>query len=153
LTVSRRGPLPIRSRCCRPCSNTTHRQPISKRFTEALRDWVASGVVAGLFRSPPLPHFRAYCLMAVARRRKVRPVVNLSSPKGASFNDNVEKEEVIKVRMSSAAQVGQSIRAAGQGARLTKLDMKDAYKLVPARPSDFRLHGFEWQGRFFVDTH
>jgi hypothetical protein len=56
------------------------------------------------------------------------------------------------VRMSSAAQVGQSIRAAGQGARLTKLDMKDAYKLVPAKRADFRLQGFEWQGRYFVDT-
>jgi hypothetical protein len=122
------------------------------KFTEALRDWVAGGVVAGPFRSPPLPHFRVNCLMAVARKGKVRPVVNLSSPKGASFNDNVDKDEVMKVRMSSAAQVGQSIRAAGQGARLTKLDMKDAYKLVPAKTADFRLHGFEWQGRFFVDT-
>jgi hypothetical protein len=122
------------------------------KFTEALRDWVAAGVVAGPFRSPPLPQFRANCLMAVARKEKVRPVVNLSSPKGASFNDNVDELAVMKVRMSSAAQVGQSIRAAGRGARLTKLDMKDAYKLVPAKPEDYRLHGFEWQGRFFVDT-
>jgi hypothetical protein len=32
--------------------------------------------------------------------------------------------------MLSAAQVGQSIRIAGRGARLTKLDMKDAYKHI-----------------------
>jgi hypothetical protein len=122
------------------------------KFTEALRDWVAAGVMAGPFRSPPLPQFRANCIMAVARKGKVRPVVNLSSPKGASFNDNVEELAVMKVRMSSSAQVGQSIRAAGRGARLTKLDMKDAYKLVPAKPEDYCLHGFEWQGRFFIDT-
>jgi hypothetical protein len=54
--------------------------------------------------------------------------------------------------MSSAAQVGQSIQAAGTGARLTKLDMKDAYKLVLAKPQDYRLQGFEWQGQYFVDT-
>jgi hypothetical protein len=54
------------------------------KFTDTLRDWVAAGVVAGPFRTPPLPQFRANCLMAVARKGKVRPVVNLSSPKGSS---------------------------------------------------------------------
>jgi hypothetical protein len=122
------------------------------KFTDAMRDWVAAGVVAGPFKSPPLPGFRANCLMAVARKSKVRPVVNLSSPKGTSFNDNIEPLSVMKVTMSSAAQFGQSVLAAGRGARMSKLDMKDAYKLVPARVEDFRLQGMEWQGRYFVDT-
>jgi hypothetical protein len=84
------------------------------------------------FRSPPLPQFKASCLMVVARKGKVRLVVNLSSPISSRFKDNVEKLDMMKVRMSSAAQVGQSIHNASCGARLTKLDMKDAYKLVPA---------------------
>jgi hypothetical protein len=54
--------------------------------------------------------------------------------------------------MSSAAQFGQSVLAAGRGARMTKLDMKDAYKLVPAKIKDFKLQGVEWQGRYFIDT-
>jgi hypothetical protein len=122
------------------------------KFTDALRDWVASDVVAGPFRSPPLPNFRSNCLMAVVRKTKVRPVVNLSAPKKKSFNDNVDKMSVMKVKMSSAAQFGQSILAAGRGAKITKMDMKDAYKLVPAKVEDYKLQGFEWQGRFFVDT-
>jgi hypothetical protein len=122
------------------------------KFTDTMREWVAAGVVAGPFTSPPLPGFRANCLMAVARKNKVRPVVNLSSPKGASFNDNIEPLSVMKVTMSSAAQFGQSVLAAGHGARMSKLDMKDAYKLVPAKVEDFRLQGMEWQGRYFVDT-
>jgi hypothetical protein len=112
-----------------------------------VNDWVA-----GLFKSPPLPDFPANCIMSVARKSKVRPVVNLSSPKGTSFNDNINKLAVMKVRMSSAAQFGQSVRAIGQGARITKLDMKDAYKLVPAKTADYRLQGFERQGHLFVDT-
>jgi hypothetical protein len=59
------------------------------KLTEAVKVWVAGGIVAGPFKSPPLPDFRANCIMAVARKSKVRPVVNLSSPKGASFNDNI----------------------------------------------------------------
>jgi hypothetical protein len=122
------------------------------KFTEALSGWVSDGVVAGPFKSPPVSEFRANCLMAVVRKEKVRPVVNLSSPKNKSFNSNVDKPAVTKVRMASAAQVGQSILAAGKGSRLTKMDMKDAYKLVPARVEDFRLQGFEWLGRLFIDT-
>jgi hypothetical protein len=99
-----------------------------------------------------MPGFQANCLMAVARKNKVRPVVNLSSPEGSSFNDNIEEELVMKVTMPSAAQFGQSVLAAGPGARMTKLDMKDAYKLVPAKVRDFRLQGIEWQGRLFIDT-
>jgi hypothetical protein len=84
--------------------------------------------------------------MAVARKNKIRPVVNLSSPEGSSFNYNVEEELVMKVTMSSAAQFRQSVLVAGRGARMTKLDIKDAYKLVPAKVKDFRLPGIEWQG-------
>jgi hypothetical protein len=114
-----------------------------------LREWVAAGVVASPFTSPPLPGFQANCLMENARKNKVRPVVNLSSPKGASFNNNIEQTGVMKVTMSSAPQFGQSMLAAGPGA---KLDMKDAYKQVPAKVKAFRLQGMEWQGRHFVDT-
>jgi hypothetical protein len=59
--------------------------------------------VLGFYRivkTPPLPEFRAYCLMAEARKNKVHPLVNLSSPKGGSFNDNIEPSEVMKVTMS-----------------------------------------------------
>jgi hypothetical protein len=90
--------------------------------------------------------------MAVACKNKVRPVVNLYSLEGSSFNDNVEEEQVMMVTMSSAALFGQSVLAAGPGARMTKLVMKDAYKLVPAKVRDFRLQGIEWQGQLFVDT-
>jgi hypothetical protein len=108
------------------------------KFTEAISEWVTARVIAGPFKEPPLADFTANCLMAVAKKNKVRPVVNLSSPKGASFNDNKDEAAVMKVTMSSTAQFGQSILAAGPGARMSKLDMKDAYKLVPAKTSDFR---------------
>jgi hypothetical protein len=54
--------------------------------------------------------------MAVDRKSKVWLVVNLSSPKGTSFNVNIEPTEVMKVTMSLAAQFGQSVIATGPGA-------------------------------------
>ena len=40
----------------------------------------------------------------------------------------------------------------GVGARIWKYDLRDAYKNVPAQPADFRLQGFRWLGKFFVET-
>ena len=35
---------------------------------------------------------------------------------------------------------------------MSKMDMKDAYKLIPAKPEDYRPQGFYWQGSYFVET-
>ena len=34
----------------------------------------------------------------------------------------------------------------------SKFDMRDAYKLVPAKPKDYKLQGFNWLDRYFVET-
>ena len=111
------------------------------------------GFVAGPFLSPPLPEFRANTIMAIEQKEKVRPVLNMSCPDGNSFNDNVDEHAVPKaVRMSSARQFRQAVLRAGKGALMSKLDMKDAYKNVPAKVEDFRLQGMQWLGAYFVDT-
>jgi len=121
-------------------------------FTKTLKKWILDEFVAGPFNSPPVDNFRTNSLMAVEQGQKVRPILNMSFPKDDSFNDNVVAEDLRKIRMSSAKQFGQSVRAAGKSAIMTKMDMKDAYKTIPARPEDYRLQGFKWGGAFFVET-
>ena len=121
-------------------------------FTETLENWIKEGFVAGPFLSPPLRDFRANSLMAIEQKDKVRPVLNLSYPKGASYNDNLDEDVIPKVKMASAKQFGQAILKAGQSAVMSKMDMKDAYKHVPAKVEDYRLQGMQWLGAFFVDT-
>ena len=121
-------------------------------FTQVLHDWLEEGFVAGPFMSPPLSEFRANSLMAVEQKGKVRPILNMSYPVGDSFNDNIDQISVPKVRMSSAKQFGQAILQAGKGALMSKMDMRDAYKHVPAKVEDLRLQGFQWLGAFFVET-
>ena len=121
-------------------------------FTETLENWIQEGFVAGPFLSPPLPEFRANSLMAIEQKDKVRPVLNMSYPEGSSFNDNLDVDVLPKVKMSSARQFGQSVLRAGKGALMSKMDMRDAYKHVPAKVEDFRLQGMQWLGAYFVDT-
>jgi hypothetical protein len=121
-------------------------------FTTTLQEWIEKGFVAGPFFTPPVLNFRANVLMAEEQKDKVRPILNLSSPKGTSFNCNVDKLRIPKTYQSSARLFGQSLMKVGPGAIMSKMDMRDAFKLVPARIRDLRLQGFQWMGAYFIDT-
>jgi len=108
--------------------------------------------VKGPFLAAPFKGFRANTLMAVNRGGKVRPVINMSGPSGGSFNDNMLKYKLEKVRMSTAKEFSFEVLEAGRGALMSKFDLKDAFKLIPARRDDWRLQGFKWLGCFFVET-
>ena len=46
----------------------------------------------------------------------------------------------------------QAAQALGQGALLVKVDVKEAYRLVPVHPDDRKLLAVEWKGERFLDT-
>jgi hypothetical protein len=89
--------------------------------------------------------------MAVVRKGAVRPIINLSAPKGASFNENVDTNRLEKVRMATAQSFGYAVRKCGSNAKMSKFDKKDAYKLIPAKKEDWNKQGFSWLGRHFIE--
>jgi hypothetical protein len=121
-------------------------------LTDKIASWIESGFVVGPFKVPPMAGFRANPLLAVARNNAIRPIVNLSEPKGHSFNDNVDQSKIEKVKMATAKSFSYNVRKAGVGASMSKFDLKDAYKIVPVKKEDWRLQGFKWLGRFFIET-
>ena len=54
--------------------------------------------------------------------------------------------------MGTLKQFSHALREAGEGAIFSKFYIKDAYKLVPAKTEDYRLQGFCWLGKYFVET-
>jgi hypothetical protein len=54
--------------------------------------------------------------------------------------------------MSTARDFSFSILEAGYGAKMLKHDLCNAYKIIPSHPSAWRLHGFSWLSKFFVDS-
>jgi hypothetical protein len=119
--------------------------------TDTIADWVKSDFVAGPFSSPPFKNFRSNCLVAIEQPNKVRPVLDISLPKGHSFNDNVSKHLVEKTKMATAHNFAYSLREAGLGAVMSKFDAKDAYKMIPAPIQDYPSQGFCWLGRYFFE--
>jgi hypothetical protein len=120
-------------------------------LTDKIATWIDTGFVAGPFRTAPVPGFRANPLIAVARKGTVRPIINMSAPKGASFNENVIENQLEKVRMATAQSFGYAIRKCNQNAKMSKFDKKDAYKLIPTRKEDWNKQGFSWLGMNFVE--
>lgn len=39
------------------------------------------------------------------------------------------------------------VQALGKGTRLVKMDLKDAYRIVPVHPDDYHLPGILWYGQ------
>ncbi len=133
------------------CNNDSSAYDNGEMLTDTLAYWVSAGFLAGPFKYPPLPKFRVNPLKVVVRNGKVRPVLNVSSPIGRSFNDNICSLAMEKVVMSSPKKFSYSLLEAGKDALLSKSDKCDAYKNIPCNIPDLRLQGLEWGGRYFVE--
>jgi hypothetical protein len=134
------------------CKNAKSAIEHGEMMTNTIASWVKKGVVEGPFAKTPLEYFRANPLMAVAQKDKVRPILNLSSPKNQSFNDAVKETAIAKLEMSSAKIFGEEIFRHGLGAVFAKYNIKDAYKLILGNPDQWQCYGFRWLGRYFYDT-
>ena len=121
-------------------------------ITDTVASWGKKNFTAGPFDFPPTENFRVNGLQAIDQGEKIRPVLNVSLPVNESFNDNVNIFSLEKVYMSNAKKFGYSVCDAGKDSKMSKYDLVDAYKNVPAPIFDLRLQGFSWLGKFFVET-
>ncbi len=112
--------------------NTASVNQFGNEFTDTLAHWINKGFVSGPFPSLPTVPYRSNSMMAVEQKQKVRIVMNLSAPKGTSFNDAIDDLQLEKICMSSARKFGYSVLDCGVGAKMWKYDMVDAYKNIPA---------------------
>ena len=71
--------------------NTPSVQEHGEEFTDTLAWWLKKGYVAGPFGAPPLPGFRTNAMMAVVQKNKTRIIMDLSAPKGSSYNDAIHE--------------------------------------------------------------
>ena len=76
--------------------------------------------------------------------------MNLSAPEGGSVNDGIAKE-LCSLSYISVDMVADRVLTLGQGAFITKMDVKQAYRMVPVHPHDRPLLGMRWEGKVFVD--
>ena len=119
--------------------------------TDAIRKEIARGHTAGPFATPPFPINHISPLGAVPKPDgTIRLIMDLSQPRGLSINEFISKEE-FPCKYTPFDEATRLVRQSGNGAFLTKIDIKHAYRLLPVRPEDWPLLVYFWDGHYCVD--
>ena len=79
-----------------------------------------------------------------------RVIVHLSAPRNFSVNDGIS-EELCSLSYASLDDAVDLIRRLGPGTQLVKMDLKEAYRIVPVHPDDQHLLGISWNGQVYID--
>lgn len=74
--------------------------------------------------------------------------MDLSQPNGGSVNDGISPS-MCSLRYSS---VDEAVDIRSHDTQLVKLDIKDAYRLIPVHPDDYHLLGISWRGETYIDA-
>ena len=82
---------------------------------------------------------------------KWRLIVDLLSPRGGSVNDAIAVDRC-HMHYTSVLEAATAIRHLGKGSLLAKVDLHQAYRMVPVHADDHPLLGIQWQDNTFVDT-
>ena len=116
-----------------------------------LQEKCASGETAGPFSSCPFTSMHISGLGVVPKHNgKLRVIHDLSSPVGFSVNDGISRDE-FSPSYASIDMAVSAIMSRGTGSYLTKIDIRNAFRLCPVRPADWARLGIEWQGQYYYD--
>lgn len=129
------------------------RRPSTLPLINKLSEEVKKGRIIGPFSKKPLPQLFISPLYVIPKPHsdKCRMIFNLSYPESGSVNDNIP-ESCRSVKYCSVQDVGQCILANyGKTAWLAKVDLADAYRIVPIQKSDWKFLGMYIEDQYYVD--
>ena len=76
---------------------------------------------------------------------------HLSAPFEQSINDFIDPSSY-SLSYCTIDNAYRMLNELGPGALMSKIDLKNAFHLIPVRPQDWNLLGIYWRQQFFVDT-
>ena len=144
-----------RTRCCLRSQSTNHPSALSNgavveeyialevdggRLVGPLSQEAAAGVHVSPVGLVPKPH----------QADRWRMIVDLSCPQNHSVNDGIAPA-LASIQYASVDQAVQIILSLGQYTQLTKIDLKNAYRIVPVHPQDHHMLGISWGGQVYID--
>ena len=73
------------------------------------------------------------------------------APPGERINDGINGA-LCSLKYLSVDTILHKVQQLGRDALLAKLDLREAYRVVPVHPQDRPLLGVEWKGEIFLDA-
>ena len=121
------------------------------RAREKIETEILSGRIAGPFDYRPISNLRCSPIGLVPKKTGgLRLITHLSYPPLHSVNDFID-ESFTSVKYSSFDNAIAIVQKLGKGAKLAKMDIKSAFRLLPVFPGDFDLLGFKIEDKFYID--
>ena len=116
----------------------------------ALSKEIRANRLAGPFDTIPYPNLSG--VGVVPKTDASWHLINhLSAPEDNSINDYIDPC-TYSLQYHTIDDAIRLCYKLGKDTLMCKVDIKHAFRLCPVHPSDWHLLGFQWQGRFYVDT-
>ena len=131
-------------------SATEHPDVISKYLTTE----VAKGRMLGPLPTGTIPEIQISRIGVIPKKStpgKWRLIMDLSFPPTCSVNDGIDPKtsSLTYIRVDDIAN---KVARSGKGTYLAKMDVSEAYRIVPVHPDDKHLLGINWQGQVYIDA-
>ena len=138
------------------CRSSVASHPSARAHSQVIDEFLQQQVAAGFMMGPfELQECSGVVtssvgVVPISAPGKYRVIVNLSRPEGASVNDKLLRE-LTHVVYSSIEDASLAMHALGPGAQLVKIDIRDAYRIIPVHPEERPFLALSWQDRVYVD--
>ena len=121
---------------------------------EYLQKEVDEARVVGPFSSSSVPEAHISRFGVIPKSHQVnrwRLIVDLSHPRDRSVNSGIPKDLSTMTYITIDDTISKVLRL-GPGTLLVKLDIRNAFRLMPVHPADRHLLAMEWKSGIFIDT-
>ena len=110
------------------------------------------GCIIGPFQTPPLLNFCCSRLGLVPKHDGGwHAIYHLSAPYGSSISDSIDPL-AYTLSHCSVDDAFANVSAVGKGTLIAKIDLKNAFRLIPVPPEDWNLLGIQWRNQFYINT-
>ena len=100
----------------------------------------------------PMAHISRFGVIPKAHQpNKWRLIVDLSHPKGGSVNDGIPRD-LCSMSYITVDEAIEAVLKLGRGTLLAKIDIKNAFRLIPVHPAIRHRLAMEWNDSIFIDT-
>ena len=119
----------------------------------ALATECAAGRILGPYNNPPLPNLRCSGLGLTPKHDGGwYTIYHLSASSNCSVNDFVDAD-AYTLSYCTVDHTFATINQLGKGAVMAKIDLKNAFRLIPVCREDWHLLGIHWKEKYFIDTY
>ena len=111
------------------------------------------GRMLGPFPTSSIPDIQINRIGVIPKKstpNKWRLITDLSFPPGNSVNEGISPE-LTSLSYMKVDQIAQKIIQLGRGAQLSKMDIEEAYRMVPIHPDDRHLLGCQSDNQVYID--